>query len=42
MGSRWIVTDGLKPGDRVVVEGAPAAAGTIVSTTPFVAPAEGH
>jgi membrane fusion protein (multidrug efflux system) len=35
IGSRWIVEDGLQPGSRVVVEGAPARDGTIVHATPF-------
>ena len=35
VGSRWIVEDGLQPGSRVVVEGAPARDGIIVHATPF-------
>jgi membrane fusion protein (multidrug efflux system) len=35
LGSRWIVEDGLQPGSRVVVEGAPARDGIIVHATPF-------
>jgi len=42
VGSRWIIEDGLEPGARVVVEGAPARDGTVVSVTPFVPAAEGH
>jgi membrane fusion protein (multidrug efflux system) len=34
--SRWVVTDGLKPGDRVVVEGPTVAAGVVVRTRPYV------
>jgi RND family efflux transporter MFP subunit len=35
VGSRWIIEQGLEPGARVVVEGAPASDGTIVTTKPF-------
>jgi len=41
IGSRWIIEQGLEPGARVVVEGAPAADGTVVNPKPFTAPAEG-
>jgi membrane fusion protein (multidrug efflux system) len=41
VGSRWIVEHGLERGARVVVEGAPAADGTVVNPKPFAAPAEG-
>jgi RND family efflux transporter MFP subunit len=42
VGSRWVIAQGLEPGARVIVEGAPAADGTIVSTKPFAATAEAH
>ena len=42
VGSRWIIEHGLEPGARVVVEGAPAPDGAVVSPTPFTPPAEGH
>jgi RND family efflux transporter MFP subunit len=35
VGSRWIVEDGLAPGARVVVEGAPTRDGAVVNATPF-------
>ena len=35
--SRWIVRDGLKAGDRVVVEGPNVAAGVVVRVKPYVA-----
>jgi membrane fusion protein (multidrug efflux system) len=37
--SRWIIDRGLEPGDRVVVEGAPAPDGAVVAPRPFTAPA---
>jgi membrane fusion protein (multidrug efflux system) len=40
VGSRWVVTDGLAPGARVVVEGAPTRDGDVVRAP--VAAAEGH
>lgn len=40
LGDSWIVTDGLKPGERVIVEGLQKVQpGATVSTVPFVAPA---
>jgi membrane fusion protein (multidrug efflux system) len=36
---RWIVTDGLAAGDRVVVEGPSVAAGVVVKTKPYTPPA---
>jgi RND family efflux transporter MFP subunit len=41
IGSRAIVEDGLKPGERVVVEGAQARDGTVVNPKPYVPPAGG-
>jgi RND family efflux transporter MFP subunit len=35
VGSRWIIEDGLQPGSRVVVEGAPTRDGTVVEAKPF-------
>src|SRR6202040_3272230 len=37
-GSRWIVTEGLKPDERVVVEGAQTRDGAVVNPKPFAAP----
>lgn len=38
IGNNWLVVDGLKPGDRVIVEGSQRAkAGTFVRTVPFKA-----
>jgi RND family efflux transporter MFP subunit len=42
VGSRWIIDQGLDPGARVVVEGAPASDGTIVAPKPFREAAEAH
>jgi membrane fusion protein (multidrug efflux system) len=42
LGNRWIVAEGVKPGERVVVEGAPTRDGTVVNPKPFAAPGEGH
>jgi membrane fusion protein (multidrug efflux system) len=36
IGSRWIVEEGLAPGDRVIVDSAQPAEGTKVTTKPFV------
>jgi RND family efflux transporter MFP subunit len=36
VGSRWIIEDGLQPGSRVVVEGAPTRDGTAVNAKPYV------
>jgi RND family efflux transporter MFP subunit len=41
VGGRWIIDQGLQAGDRVVVEGAPARDGTVVSPKPFT-PAAGR
>jgi RND family efflux transporter MFP subunit len=38
VGSRWIIADGLHPGDRVVLEGSSIKDGDRVSPTPAVAP----
>jgi len=35
LGTRWIVTQGINPGDRVVVEGAQVNDGTVVTPRPF-------
>jgi RND family efflux transporter MFP subunit len=41
--SRWLVENGLEPGDRVVVEGAQQVKdGTPVNPRPFVPPSEGR
>ena len=41
VGTDWIITDGLKPGDKVIVQGfMKVREGTPVSPKPFVAPAE--
>jgi membrane fusion protein (multidrug efflux system) len=41
VGTDWIITDGLKPGDQVIVQGfMKVREGTPVSPKPFVAPAE--
>jgi RND family efflux transporter MFP subunit len=42
VGSRWIIEQGLEPGARVVVEGAPASDGTVVNPRPFAPPAKAH
>jgi membrane fusion protein, multidrug efflux system len=43
VGTDWIVTEGLKPGDRVIVQGyMKVREGTPVTPKPFVAPAESH
>jgi membrane fusion protein (multidrug efflux system) len=42
VGAGWIVEEGLKPGDRVVVEGAAAAVGSAVNPKPWETPAQGH
>jgi membrane fusion protein (multidrug efflux system) len=39
VGSGWIIETGLQPGDRVVVEGAPAADGSTVNPKPWQPPA---
>ena len=40
MGSRWLVTDGLKPGDRLIMEGLQKIRpGMTVKTVPFHEPA---
>jgi RND family efflux transporter MFP subunit len=40
VGSGWIIGTGLQPGDRVVVEGAPAADGSVVNPKPWQPPAQ--
>ncbi len=40
LGDRWMVNEGLSPGDRIVVEGAGAVDGAIVEPRPFVPAAE--
>ena len=40
VGGRWIVDEGLEPGARVVVEGAPTRDGTVVHSSPFTPAAE--
>ncbi len=41
VGPDWIITEGLKPGDKVIVQGfMKVRDGTPVSPKPFVAPAE--
>jgi len=35
VGGRWIIEDGLQPGTRVVVEGAPTRDGSVVDAKPF-------
>jgi membrane fusion protein (multidrug efflux system) len=41
VGTDWIITEGLKPGDKVIVQGfMKVRQGTPVSPKPFVAPAE--
>ena len=43
VGTDWIVTEGLKPGDQVIVQGyMKVREGTPVTPKPFVAPAEPH
>ena len=42
VGSRWIIAEGLEPGARVIVEGAPSSDGTLVGTKPFAATAGGQ
>jgi membrane fusion protein (multidrug efflux system) len=40
VGSGWIIGTGLQPGDRVVVEGASAADGSLVNSKPWQPPAQ--
>jgi RND family efflux transporter MFP subunit len=40
IGSRWVIEQGLQPGARVVVEGAPTRDGAVVHATPFTPSAE--
>ena len=43
IGDQWLVNDGLKPGDRVILEGFQRARpGTVVKVVPFGAPAAGQ
>ena len=42
VGSNWIITEGLKPGEQVIAEGTQKAkAGTVVNPKPFRSAAEG-
>jgi RND family efflux transporter MFP subunit len=41
LGSRAIIEDGLKPGERVVVEGGQARDGTVINPKPYAPPAGG-
>jgi RND family efflux transporter MFP subunit len=40
VGSGWIIGTGLQPGDRIVVEGASAADGSLVNPKPWQPPAQ--
>jgi membrane fusion protein (multidrug efflux system) len=40
--SGWVVEEGLHPGDRIVVEGAPATDGTVVDVKPWQPPSDSH
>jgi membrane fusion protein, multidrug efflux system len=41
VGPDWIITEGLKPGEKVIVQGfMKVRDGTPVSAKPYVAPAE--
>src|SRR5262245_56850657 len=42
VGSRWIIEEGLQPGMRVVVEGAPTRDGTVVEARPYTTAAAGN
>jgi len=43
MGDKWLVSDGLKPGDRLIVEGLQKARpGTSVKAVPFKADGKGN
>jgi membrane fusion protein (multidrug efflux system) len=42
VGSRWIIEEGLQPGARVVVEGAPTRDGVVVHATRFAPAAQDH
>jgi membrane fusion protein, multidrug efflux system len=43
VGDRWIIEQGLKPGDRVIVEGVQKAApGSVVNPRPYADPASGQ
>lgn len=42
VGSRWVVTAGLKPHDRIVVDGASLRDGATVAPHPYAAPAGGR
>jgi membrane fusion protein (multidrug efflux system) len=41
VGGGWIIETGVQPSDRVVVEGASATDGTVVSPKPWERPAQG-
>ena len=41
VGERWVITQGLKPGDRVIVEGQlKVRPGALVQPQPYRAPAD--
>jgi membrane fusion protein (multidrug efflux system) len=40
--SGWVVEQGLNPGERIVVEGAPATDGTVVTVKPWQPPSDSH
>jgi RND family efflux transporter MFP subunit len=40
IGARWVITQGLSAGDRVVVDAGQLAEGLVVKTTPYVEPKE--
>lgn len=40
VGSMWVITQGLKPGERVVAEGAAARDGMVVTPEPYTPPSE--
>ena len=42
LNGRWIIENGLQPGARVVVEGAPTKDGTVVNPKPYTPAAERH
>jgi multidrug efflux pump subunit AcrA (membrane-fusion protein) len=42
IGTRVVVTEGLSPGDRVIVDSGQPSEGTRVTTKPFVAGSGAH
>jgi membrane fusion protein (multidrug efflux system) len=43
VGERWIIQQGLKPGDRVVIEGLQKARpGSVVNTQPYQPGPQAH